>query len=442
MATPVYSECLPVSSNRYESNKVAGCSESFLMDLVFIRVGFILILSIAAYFFHPAGFNPWIAALGGAAAAALMIVFELRVRALSLKRLIGAVVGSILGIFGAFLFSAVLRNSIPAGGTQELLQIFVLIFMSYVGLVVGASKGALLNLAALGDLFNNESAAGSALKILDTSAIIDGRIADMADTGFLEGTLAVPEFVLHELQMVADSSDGSKRQRGRRGLDILQRMQANAQLTIEIIEEDFPQIKEVDLKLIELAKKLRAKIVTNDFNLNKVAHLHKVPVLNINDLANSLRPVVLPGEKMNIVILKEGKEYNQGVGYLDDGTMVVVDHARRLIGRAIEITVTSVLQTASGKMIFGRFEEGKRRSKAGFCASDKCRSAGDVRNLDTSSAGQRSIVGAAENQRGASSFVANRHSCSATMNPFITMMIPAVTDRGLPASGWVCQRSR
>jgi uncharacterized protein YacL len=328
------------------------------MDLVLIRVGFILILSIAAYFFHPIGFNPWIAAISGAAAAALMIVFELRVRALSLKRLIGAVVGSILGIFGAFLFSAVLRNSIPAGGMQDLLQILVLLFMSYVGLVVGASKGALLNLAALGDLFNTEASTG-AQKILDTSAIIDGRIADMADTGFLEGTLAVPEFVLHELQMVADSSDGSKRQRGRRGLDILQRMQANAQLTIEIIEEDFPHIKEVDLKLIELAKKLRAKIVTNDFNLNKVAHLHKVPVLNINDLANSLRPVVLPGEKMNIVILKEGKEYNQGVGYLDDGTMVVVDHARRLIGRAIEITVTSVLQTASGKMIFGRFEEGR-----------------------------------------------------------------------------------
>src|SRR5277367_1708665 len=329
------------------------------MDLVLIRVGFILILGIAAYFFRPLNLNPWISALAGAAAAGLMIVFELRVRALSLKRLFGAVIGSILGIFGAFLFSAVLRNSIPSGGAQELLQIFVLLFMSYVGLVVGASKGELLNLAALGDLFNSEAAGAGALKLLDTSAIIDGRIADMADTGFLEGTLAVPEFVLHELQMVADSSDGSKRQRGRRGLDILQRMQANAQLTIEIIEEDFPQIKEVDLKLIELAKKLRAKIVTNDFNLNKVAHLHKVPVLNINDLANSLRPVVLPGEKMNIVILKEGKEYNQGVGYLDDGTMVVVDHARRLIGRAIEITVTSVLQTASGKMIFGRFDEAK-----------------------------------------------------------------------------------
>jgi len=329
------------------------------MDLVLIRVGFVIILGLAAFYFQPLGLNPWISAIAGVGTAALMIVFELRVRALSLKRLFGAVIGSILGIFGAFLFSEVLRNSIPSGGMQDILQIFVLLFMSYCGLVVGASKGDLLNLAALGDLFNSETNGGSGLKLLDTSAIIDGRIADMADTGFLEGTLVIPEFVLHELQMVADSSDGSKRQRGRRGLDILQRMQGNAQLTIQIIEEDFPQVKEVDLKLIELAKKLHAKIVTNDFNLNKVAHLHKVPVLNINDLANSLRPVVLPGERMNIVILKEGKEYNQGVGYLDDGTMVVVDNARKFIGRAIEISVTSVLQTASGKMIFGRVDEAR-----------------------------------------------------------------------------------
>lgn len=331
------------------------------MDLILIRVGFVALLTLAAYFFHPLGLNSALSALGGAVIAALMIVFELRVRALSLKRLFGAVIGSILGIFGAFLFSAVLRNSVPPGGVQDLLQIFVLLFMSYVGVVVGANKGAMLNLSALGDLFTSESSAPGTVKVLDTSAIIDGRIADMAETGFLEGTLVIPEFVLHELQTVADSSDSSKRQRGRRGLDILQRMQANAQLTIKITEEDYPQIKEVDLKLLELAKKLRAKIVTNDFNLNKVAHLHKVAVLNINDLANSLRPVVLPGERMNVLILKEGKEYNQGVGYLDDGTMVVVDHARKMIGRAVEISVTSVLQTASGKMIFGRVDESAHR---------------------------------------------------------------------------------
>ena len=159
--------------------------------------------------------------------------------------------------------------------------------------------------------------------------------------------------------MVADSSDSSKRQRGRRGLDMLQRMQSSPLINVQIVPDDFPAIREVDLKLLELAKKWEAKIVTNDFNLNKVAHLHHVAVLNINDLANALKPVVLPGERMNVLILKEGKEYDQGVGYLDDGTMVVVDHARRMIGRSIEISVTSVLQTASGKMIFGRLDESR-----------------------------------------------------------------------------------
>jgi len=220
----------------------------------------------------------------------------------------------------------------------------------------------MLNLSALGDLFNGERQSRRNVKLLDTSAIIDGRIADMGDTGFLDGVLVIPEFVLRELQMVADSSDGSKRQRGRRGLDVLQRMQSSCLLNVQIVEDDFPHIREVDLKLIELAKGLDAKIVTNDFNLNKVAHLHRVSVLNINDLANSLKPVVLPGEKMNIAILKEGKEYNQGVGYLDDGTMVVVDHARRMIGRSVEISVTSVLQTASGKMIFGKMDEVVQKS--------------------------------------------------------------------------------
>lgn len=244
---------------------------------------------------------------------------------------------------------------------QSLLEIFVLLLMSYIGLVLGVSKGDLLNLGALGNLFSQERAVVRHNgKILDTSSIIDGRIADMADTGFLEGPLLIPEFVLRELQMVADSQDGSKRQRGRRGLDVLQRMQGNSMLDVQIVPTDYVHIREVDLKLIELAKEFGGKIVTTDFNLNKVAHLHAVEVLNINDLANALKPVVLPGEKMNVAILKEGKEYNQGVGYLDDGTMVVVDHARRMIGRSIEISVTSVLQTASGKMIFGKMDEPAR----------------------------------------------------------------------------------
>ena len=331
------------------------------MDLVVIRTLFILVLTAACYFLRPFALEPWAAAVMGAIAAAAVIVFEQRVRALSIKRLLGAVLGSVLGIAGAALFGMVLGGSLPPGGTRALLQLFVLMLMTYVGLMVGASKGDLLNFTGgLAELFAGERAAGVKrnLKILDTSAIIDGRIADVVETGFLEGTLLVPEFVLRELQIVADSSESSRRQRGRRGLDILQKMQAHPLLSVQIIEDDFPQLREVDLKLIELARKRGAPIVTNDFNLSKVAQLHHVQVLNLNDLANSLKPLVLPGEKMNIVVLKEGKEYNQGVGYLDDGTMVVVDHARRMIGRAVEITVTSVLQTASGKMIFGKLEDG------------------------------------------------------------------------------------
>jgi uncharacterized protein YacL len=330
------------------------------MDLFALRLLFILIFSVSCWFFRPFGLNPWTAGGLGAVISGFIILFELRVRALTLRRLFGAVIGSLLGIVGAFLFSLVLRNSLPDGRPRSLLQIVVLLLMTYIGLVVGANKGDLLNLAALGGVFSPERTSKPNTKILDTSAIIDGRIGDIAETGFLEGTLIVPEFILRELQMVADSSDSSKRQRGRRGLDILQRMRENAQITVQIVEEDYPHVKEVDLKLIEMAKHLEAKIVTNDFNLNKVAQVRGVPVLNINDLANSLRPVVLPGEKMRIVVMKEGKEYDQGVGYLDDGTMVVVDHARRLIGRSVEIAVTSVLQTTSGKMIFGRLDEGSR----------------------------------------------------------------------------------
>jgi uncharacterized protein YacL len=331
------------------------------MDLILIRVAFILLLSVIGYSFRPFGLPPWVSAIAGAVAAVCILAFELRVRAMSLQRLLGAFTGSILGVFFAYLVTLVLRNSLPPGRTLSLLEIFVLLLLSYIGLVVGVSKGDLVNQGALGNLFSKErTPVLRNVKILDTSSIIDGRIADMADTGFLEGPLLVPEFVLRELQMVADSQDGSKRQRGRRGLDVLQRVQGNSKLDIQIVQTDYASIREVDLKLIELAKELGGKIVTTDFNLNKIAHLHSVEVLNINDLANSLKPVVLPGEKMNVAILKEGKEYNQGVGYLDDGTMVVVDHARRLIGRSIEISVTSVLQTASGKMIFGKIEDPSR----------------------------------------------------------------------------------
>ena len=215
----------------------------------------------------------------------------------------------------------------------------------------------MLNLAALGGLFGGEENSRASFKVLDTSVIIDGRIADIVETGFLDGSLVIPQFVLRELQLVADSADSLKRNRGRRGLDILQRIQKVPHLHVQIIEDDFPNVREVDMKLIELGRLYGCKIVTNDFNLNKVAQLHGVEVLNINELANALKPIVLPGEIMRVFILKEGKEYNQGVAYLDDGTMVVVDNARKMISRTVDISVTSVLQTTAGKMIFGRFDE-------------------------------------------------------------------------------------
>ena len=327
------------------------------MDIIFVRLLFIIVVAITCFVIQPFGRPALVDAGIGALIGAAIVLFEWKLRTVSLKRLIGAAIGSLLGICGAYLFALVIRTSVPTGNTQSFLQILVMLLMAYVGLIVGANKGDLLNLAALGGIFGGEKQGKKSYKILDTSVIIDGRIADIAETGFLDGVIVTPQFVLRELQLVADSADSLKRNRGRRGLDILQRLQKVANLQIQIVEDDFPAIREVDLKLIELAKMYEGKIITNDFNLNKVAQLQGVEVLNINELANSLKPIVLPGETMRVFILKEGKEYNQGVAYLDDGTMVVVDNARKMIGKTIDVSVTSVLQTTAGKMIFGKWDE-------------------------------------------------------------------------------------
>jgi uncharacterized protein YacL len=319
-------------------------------------------LGCAAWFLRPFGVpTPYIGAAIGVIIGLAVVFFELQVRKITLKRLIGAALGSLLGLAGAYLLFLILSHAgsiIPDGSRSiAFIEIAFSMFMAYVGLMVGASKGEMLNLGALGGVFGGENQAGQAFKILDTSVIIDGRIADIVETGFIEGSLVIPQFVLRELQLVADSADSLKRNRGRRGLDILQRIQKLTHLNVQILEDDFPNVREVDMKLIELAKVYNCKIVTNDFNLNKVAGLHGVEVLNINELANALKPIVLPGEIMRVFILKEGKEYNQGVAYLDDGTMVVVDNAKKMISRTIDISVTSVLQTTAGKMIFGRYDD-------------------------------------------------------------------------------------
>ncbi len=327
------------------------------MDLWIIRALLFTAIIVGGYFVQPFGSNVTLTLLFSAALGIVIILAEMRIRRLSLRTLLGAALGSILGIIGASLISMVIgRMSFSHPQTETFVQLVVLMLMTYMGLISGAQKGEYLDLKALGGIFN-EGASRKSSKVLDTSVIIDGRVADICKTGFLDGTLVVPHFVLRELQQIADSADSAKRNRGRRGLDVLEKIKSVPGVSVQIVENDYPDIKEVDLKLIELAKELTAKIVTNDFNLNKVSQLRGVEVLNINELANALKPVVLPGETMKVFILKEGKEYNQGVAYLDDGTMVVVDNARRMIGRTIATQVTSVLQTTAGKMIFGRFPE-------------------------------------------------------------------------------------
>jgi uncharacterized protein YacL len=342
------------------------------LDVLIIRISFVILLAIMGYWLNPLGVTTRLGAMDelerrlcsavlGIIITIGIVLFEMRVRRASLKTLIGAAVGSILGIVGAFLIGVLIsiqKEAAVSAEMQTFLTISLAFFMGYIGLMVGAAKGEYIDLSVLGGLFSDKNVRRD-YKILDTSVIIDGRIADVAETGFLGGTLVIPQFVLRELQQVADSPDSSKRQRGRRGLDMLQRLRNNSKLDIQIVETDFPAVKEVDLKLIELGKQLEAVIITNDFNLNKVSQLRGVSVLNVNELANALKPVVLPGEAMRVFVLKEGKEYNQGVAYLDDGTMVVIDNARKLIGKNADIAVTSVLQTTAGKMIFGRLWEEK-----------------------------------------------------------------------------------
>ncbi len=331
-------------------------------DVLLIRIVFVGILIIAGYFLRPIAHDVRLSVMAATALALAIIFFETRVRRASLKTLIGAAMGSILGIIGATLigFLITVQGALPSD-VRAYVTLALLLLMAYVGLMVGAAKGEFLDLSALGGFLRERSQRN--VKILDTSVIIDGRIADIVETGFLEGVLVIPNFILRELQQIADSPDAHKRNRGRRGLDILQKLQTKHGVTVQFSEVDFPELRDVDQKLIELAKQLDAKIVTNDFNLNKVAQLRGVEVLNINELANALKPVVLPGETMRVFILKEGKEANQGVAYLDDGTMVVVDNARKMIGKTIEATVTSVLQTTAGKMIFGRYIEDTRSTR-------------------------------------------------------------------------------
>jgi uncharacterized protein YacL len=327
-----------------------------------LRIVIVGLCGLAGLLVAPLRLGAEAASLGAVAAGlvvgGLVVLLEQRLRRVPGKTVVHGLLGLLLGLLvGRVLAGAlatVLAGLPPLAGL--LAQSLCLVAGGYLGAVVALSKGREFNLTAFVRLLKEQPRAES-YKLLDTSVIIDGRIADITETGFLEGTLVIPQFILRELQHIADSSDPLKRNRGRRGLDILQKIQKKVEIRVEISDMDFPEIREVDNKLVAMAKALNAKIVTNDFNLNKVAELRGVGVLNINELTNALRPVVLPGEDMRVYVLKEGKEYNQGIAYLDDGTMVVVDSGRRHIGQTIEVCVTSVLQTTAGRMIFSRLKE-------------------------------------------------------------------------------------
>jgi uncharacterized protein YacL len=331
---------------------------------VLARVLFIAAVGYSAFQLQPIDGGIPLNLAFGLLLGTLIVVLEIRLKDTSVTHMLGALLGGAIGLGIAKTIGAALYWANLGSGRVVFLHSLVLLALPYLGMVIGGRRGEWLEPSRLVGLFR---AAGPQrrYKVLDTSVIIDGRIADICDTGFIDGTLVIPQFVLKELQLVADSADSMKRNRGRRGLDILQKIQKMAGVEVMISDVDFPEVREVDLKLIELARTLQGKIVTNDFNLNKVAQLRGVAVLNINELANSLKPVVLPGELMKVFILKEGKEYNQGVAYLDDGTMVVVDNAKKMIGKTIDVVVTSVLQTTAGKMIFGRFLDPALAAQAG-----------------------------------------------------------------------------
>lgn len=323
-----------------------------------LKVILFAICSVGGYFIaaqmdslRPYVWAPWAGLMAGIFFAMLALSVENLIRHISLKALSGGTLGLVVGLSIAKLLAYDFTGLENSGVRITIYAVLSCVF-GYVGMVLGSIKVEEIRLPNWTWLMRGTHRSGELVKILDTSVIIDGRIADIVETGFLGGVLVLPEFVLQELQHIADSPDPTRRVRGRRGLDIIKRLQAEKSVEVRIERQDFENISEVDAKLVALALGLNAKIVTNDFNLSKVAEVQGLRVLNINQLANALKPVVLPGEILRLLILKEGKEQGQGIAYLEDGTMVVVENASRHLGKEVEVSVTSILQTTAGRLIF------------------------------------------------------------------------------------------
>ncbi len=336
------------------------------MTLFFLRILFLIaggLVGYQSFFVLWAPDKGYLGLIAGVAGALLIILSERVSKNISLRGLSSAVFGLVLGLLVAWLIRS-LFDLIPSldQNIKYISGLVITVILSYLGIVLSMRGRDEFNIIIPYVRFSRQDEQDEFL-ILDTSVIIDGRIVDIARTRFLSGSFIIPHFVLRELQHIADSHDPLKRARGKRGLDILNKLKKIPNVRIKIHQQDFPDIAEVDHKLVKLAKVLEAKVLTNDYNLNKVAAIQGVTVLNINELANTLKPVVLPGEEMDIKIVKEGTEHNQGVGYLDDGTMIVVDNSRHLLGKNVRATVTSVLQTTAGKMIFARMEQQGRNGK-------------------------------------------------------------------------------
>ncbi len=325
------------------------------MSLLLVRILFIVASALVGYQLGGLLGNSLLGLSAGIIISLCIIFLEFSMRRVSSKGLSSAVFGLILGLIMAKLVGDVFAMAQIPADTLALIRVILTLIFCYLGMVIGLRGkdefSIIIPYVRLKRQDQREEAT-----ILDTSVIIDGRITDICKTGFLDTKLILPRFVLRELQNIADSTDPMKRQRGRRGLEILNNLKSEAGVNVIINDEDFLDIKDVDAKVVRLAKVLEAKILTVDFNLNRVASIQGVHVLNINDLANALKSIILAGETLRIRLIREGKEHNQAVGYLDDGTMVVVEDARRMIGQEVKVRVSSVLQTQAGRMIFTRLE--------------------------------------------------------------------------------------
>ncbi len=318
----------------------------------------VIICGVGGYFIadqieslKPYSWTPWAGVVAGIMFAMLTLSVEKLIKHIPLKVLFGGTVGLVLGLSVVKLMGYVF-TSLPNTTISIAIYVILSCIFGYMGMVLGSFKIEELRVPNWPWLARGNSRNNQAMKILDTSVIIDGRIADIVETGFLGGVLVIPEFVLQELQHIADSPDPTRRVRGRRGLDVIKRLQQEKMIEVRIDRQDFENLNDVDAKLVALGLHLNAKIVTNDYNLSKVAEVQGIKILNINQLANALKPVVLPGEVLRLQILKEGKEQGQGIAYLEDGTMVVVENASRFLGKEVEVSVTSILQTTAGRLIF------------------------------------------------------------------------------------------